>query len=203
LCNETAAFEYSKAAVSLLCVRLKMMQERIGLYIFKKRLAETIAWRSDRAVASNPAHGLRSSALRPPGLRMVARFRSEMHDVVQAVVDERAFWIHSRHKNLDLLSSGLANGRLLLCTSAADSTPDDQVMAASEGFYDDNHLPPWDTWLCYLGDKKRQYAVSWVPPQLLRLADIGVEEHSLKHMRWAEQEDTHFTRQLKTENLLH
>jgi hypothetical protein len=65
----------------------------------------------------------------------------------------------------------LAGGRLLFCTSATESIPYGHVSAASQGFYDEDDLPPWDTWLYYFEPDKEiigsgyqpEYLLSWVP----------------------------------------
>ena len=104
----------------------------------------------------------------------------------------------------------LAGGRLLFCTSATESIPDGHVSAASQGFYDEDDLPPWDTWLYYIEPDKEieglayqpEYLVSWVPRAWIDLAQIGVKEHFLDCMRWGEQTDIAFTRQLRYAGLL-
>jgi hypothetical protein len=187
------------------------MDSAIDIDVFKRRLSETVAWCFKRINPEEPAHCLRSIDLRPPGVLMCPRFNIEIHEIVQAVVDERAHWIHTWHKNFDKFPAGLAGGRLLICSSATESIPDGGVTELSKGFYDEDDMPPWDTWLCYLENDvhshlghiyQRQYLVSWVPPQFIELANIGVEGHFLDCMHWATQADTPFTRKLKTAGLL-
>jgi len=183
------------------------MESTIELDVFKKRLNETVAWCNKHIVPDDPARSLRSLDLRPPTLRLCPRLNIDLHDVVQAIADERAHWVTV----WNLKSSGVTNGRLLICTSATESIPDGAVTEESKGFYDDDDMPPWDTWLCYLYNEeilsnrklyRREYLVSWVPPEFIDLANIGVEMHFLGCMTWAKEEDTPFTRQLTTADLL-
>jgi hypothetical protein len=186
------------------------MESTISIECFKKRLAETIVWCSERTNPDDPAYSLRSNDLRPPGLRLCHNLKTELSEVVEPIVDQRAFWINNwRKNNLDLLV-GMA-GRLLICTSATESIPDGAVTELSKGFYDEDDMPPWDTWLCYLEEGsagegspsyRTQYLLSWVPAQFVELANIGVETHFMGCMRWALQESTVFTRQLESAGLL-
>lgn len=189
---------------------VRIMESTIELAIFKKRLSETIAWCNEHIVPEDPVGSLRTKGLRPPGLKLCHRFNIDLHDVVQAIADERAsslqYWLKTHS-----LPAGLANGHLLICTSAQESIPDGAVTELSKGFYDDDDMPPWDTWLCYLYDDeilsngkiyRCEYLVSWVPPEFIDLANIGVEKHFLDCMTWATDADTPFTRQLKAAGLL-
>lgn len=189
------------------------MNTTIKIDIFKKRLAETIAWCSKR-VKDEPTDKLRSSELRPPGWRLNHRLNLQLCDVVEAIVAERAYCVQNwadfrEHKTAE----GLAGGRLLFCTSATMSIPDGYVTQASNGFYDEDDMPPWDTWLCYWGterhyaagnDKRYQieYLVSWVPASLIELANVGVEKHFMDCMSWAAKENEPFSHQLRFADLM-
>jgi hypothetical protein len=185
---------------------------------FRIRLAETIAWCTQGNfnpdfVVHRPALSLRSLILRPPGLRISSRLGVELQRIVNAVAEERAYLVQAWSHKAVKPARDLAGGRLLLCTSATESIPDGYVSSASEGFYDDDDLPPWDTWLYYLESGKEapttlrpgyqpEYLLSWVPAVCVGLAKVGVEEHFLDCMRWATQVDIPLTRRLSEAGLL-
>ena len=64
----------------------------------------------------------------------------------------------------------LAGGRLLLFVPA-ETLDDGAARYSSKGFFDVHNSPPWDTWIGFID----QHVVSWVPPQLIELANAGVE----------------------------
>ena len=60
-------------------------------------------------------------------------------------------------------------GRLLLF-APQDSLSDGAATVASEGFFDTDNVPAWDTWR-YFDD---QTLVSWVPHQLISKVQSGI-----------------------------
>ena len=54
--------------------------------------------------------------------------------------------------------------------------------AETEGFFDDEDLPPWDTWVAF--DLRSGRLVSWVPDALVDLADKGVKVHFADAYAW-------------------
>ncbi|MGE0871284.1 MAG: hypothetical protein AB7P03_22175 [Kofleriaceae bacterium] len=86
-------------------------------------------------------------------------------------------------------------GRLLvyfpdvnLCCGAAEHE--------SHGFFDVENTPPWDTWIALGVDHNvtktspyRVYLVSWVPTELVELADAGIQANPEGCIRWLEDVD--------------
>jgi len=180
------------------------MDATIDISIFQKRLAQTIAWCSSRVVVTEPATCLRSLDLRPPGTWIASRLNYKWDEIVTAIAEERERRLHYP----GALSIGLAKGRLLICSSITEAIPDGGPTEESLGFIDDDELPPWDTWLCYLEDDtpdsqyRHSYLVSWVPPEFIDLTQAASEVHFLDCLRWADTENTTFTRQLRAAGLL-
>jgi hypothetical protein len=52
----------------------------------------------------------------------------------------------------------------------------------SFGFFDVDNVPPWDTWVTMFG----KYVVSWVPPQLFRLVQEGLDVNPERCIVWAD-----------------
>jgi hypothetical protein len=111
-----------------------------------------------------------------------------------------------------LASSGwrkcLPAGRLLLFDPIA-SLSGGGTEAASEGFFDDANIPPWDTWVYYLKDDTvagdalfSTVLLSWVPDPFVRVADKGIRANPEGCLSWARDVLTGFTRALKEWDLL-
>ncbi len=179
------------------------MDSTIDINLFQKRLAQTIAWCSSRVGRGEIATSLRSHSLRPPGWGVASQLNLPWDKIVTAIAEERGSRLRS-----DELATDITEGRLLISTSIIDSVADGASEVESEGFLDGEDLPPWDTWLCYLpGDPSdteypNGYLVSWVPPEFIELVQLGIEVNCVDCLRWAEDEDTAFTRQLRSAGLL-
>ncbi len=176
----------------------------IDLPHFQLRLTQTIAWCSSRINPEEPATCLRSFDLRPPGSWLLSRLDLSWEYIVNAVAQERGQWLH----NFGELPIGLQSGRLLMATSITDGTEDGATEVETQGFFDIEDLPPWDTWLCYLpGDPsnpryRHGCLVSWVPCEFIEVVEAGMEADCMDCLRWADNEDTTFTRQLREAKIL-
>jgi hypothetical protein len=71
-------------------------------------------------------------------------------------------------------------GRLLLY-SPSENLACGAAEASSNGFFDVNNVPPWDIWVDFSEDT----LVSWVPPALLDVAQMGIYVNPEACIRWA------------------
>jgi hypothetical protein len=71
-------------------------------------------------------------------------------------------------------------GRLLLYTPS-ENLACGAAEASSNGFFDVNNIPPWDIWV----DFSEGTLVSWVPPALLDVAQMGIYVNPEACIRWA------------------
>jgi hypothetical protein len=104
----------------------------------------------------------------------------------------------------------MSYGRLLLFDP--DGTLSDGAASeASNGFFDVDNVPPWDTWVWYAEDRDiskggwtmfASYLVAWVPPHALELVEAGIWVNPEECIRWAAAVDTSFTRRLRNAGLL-
>ena len=53
--------------------------------------------------------------------------------------------------------------------------------ASSNGFFDVNNVPPWDIWI----DFSEGTLVTWVPPSLFDVAQMGIYVNPEACIRWA------------------
>jgi uncharacterized protein (TIGR02996 family) len=188
-----------------------------ALALFRRRLAETVAWCRHRDV---PA--LRTPALEPTtplagfvGQGVHRAWSSPSIPERQAILNDLA---NRRAKLLradGVLSpapGGLAGGRLLLFNP--DTTLcDEAAVPESEGFFDEHNVPAWDTWVWYVEDSKPwvsgwamyewdSYLVAWVPGPVVALADAGIRVNPEECIQWASAVDIALTARLREAGLV-
>ena len=71
-------------------------------------------------------------------------------------------------------------GRLLLY-NPSENLACGAAEVSSNGFFDVNNVPPWDIWI----DFSEGTLVSWVPPALLDVAQMGIYVNPEECIRWA------------------
>lgn len=123
---------------------------------------------------------LRSPALRPfaqsldkPGADLVA--------IVDQVAEARSRSLRQSAWNSDLQRCDLCGGRLLVY-APQENLADGAAEYVSLGFFDVDNVPPWDTWIVMLG----KHLVCWVPPQLIPLAQEGLDVNPEQCILWAD-----------------
>ena len=87
--------------------------------------------------------------------------------------------------------ASIRGGRLLVYFPDADLS-DGAAEVDSRGFFDVHNVPPWDTWIA-LGEDERQpdisyqqYLIAWVPPELLAIAQAGIDVNPEECIVWLE-----------------
>jgi hypothetical protein len=93
------------------------------------------------------------------------------------------------------LPKDLGGGRLLvyfpdvnLCYGASEDE--------TNGFFDIDNVPAWDTWVAYFAVGNRHsngsYLISWIPPQLVELVSSGIYVNPEECIVWLEDADISF-----------
>lgn len=157
----------------------------------RERIVEAVAWAdaelSKAAVINVPMEQLlRGDA--SPQLRSVAldpaAFGAETLNrhgniptylAVEKLVQQRSKLIRSQTGNIGI------QGRGLLFTPQ-DSLSDGAATVHSEGFFDVDNVPAWDTWVYFDG----RTLLSWVPPQLISKVQSGIDVNPEGCIRWAD-----------------
>jgi hypothetical protein len=125
-------------------------------------------------------HQLRSEALRPFA-QSLAQSGANHTTIVEQVTKARFQILRNPGSYSESTSSGPLGGRLLLF-APQDNLSDGAAEYASMGFFDLDNVPPWDTWIAMFG----KYLVSWVPPQLIRLVQEGLDVNPEQCILWAD-----------------
>lgn len=130
-----------------------------------------------------PSRQLRSRALDPAvfGAGSFRRKRENIptQEAVETLVSRRTELLQSHEGSSPL--TNVQPGKLLLFTPQ-DSLSDGAAKAASDGFFDVDNVPAWDTWLYF----DCHSLLSWVPPQLISKVQSGIDVNPESCIRWAE-----------------
>jgi hypothetical protein len=99
-------------------------------------------------------------------------------------------------RGTDSSSMDGARGALIYFEPAL-SMYDGAAMMGSGGFFDVENFPPADTWIAYVsksesGKTNSGFLLSWVPEELVDLADAGVRVEPSGSLRWADEETDGF-----------
>src|SRR4051794_3476968 len=149
---------------------------------FERRLGEAIAWCEGRADAEEPRTSLRDPGLVPHVLQTTTRSATVHH-----VVSVRSYWLQTRdgRKPRMIGSHGDLGGGRLLVYFPDEELNDGAAEAESKGFFDAHDAPPWDTWIGLFDDgRDSECLVSWVPPELVAIAQAGIAVNPVECIRW-------------------
>ena len=118
---------------------------------------------------------------------------SDFHRHVDPLAFDRTMLLREAGLLPDSAASELAGGRLLLyCRD--DNLADGAAELESDGFFDIDNVPTWDTWLCdYTAPPDahgRQHClVAWIPRSHIDLADRGISVNPEECVVWADGTD--------------
>jgi hypothetical protein len=157
---------------------------------FLSRLAETVQWCSARVNPDDPSGCLRSEGLRP------AENIQDWSATVEGVCIRRKCLLTLR----PVQRPDLTSGRLLLF-DPGQNLSDAATMAESNGFFNADNEPPWDTWIAYVQEQPQRrdrwthldsYLVCWIPPAFLDLVDRAIAVNPEECLLWADTANTPF-----------
>jgi hypothetical protein len=161
-------------------------------------LAETIAWVTKHALATDAGRTTRSAALRPPwfppdggatdGVTLIQLLLTpgEPRRALDFIVAQRRAELAKGQVAVGPSDGDFAGGRIL-CTDFNS----DQCCAATDisgGFLDDEDIAGFDTWFHHLDTGEHGGVIAcWVPPHLLNHADRGVNVIPVQSAWWDDE----------------
>lgn len=103
-------------------------------------------------------------------------------------------------------ASGLSGGRLLFFDVRA-SRYDGAARRSSNGYFDAENLPPWDTWVVQVSEPSpishaSDYLVAWVPPSCIPRVSGAIEVNEEGCIAWLGSIRTPFVRRLRQAGLV-
>ena len=127
-------------------------------------------------------HELRSSQLKPglPADRYPSDF--DWFNAVGELVVTRSYVL--KREWSEKVSNYAKGGRILLYFPE-ENLADGAAQVSSGGFYDADNVPPWDVWVGYSNGA----LVSWVPPALIEVAQMGIDANPENCIRWFDQRE--------------
>jgi hypothetical protein len=169
---------------------------------FIERLTQAIVWCRDEGSIQQPRTSLRMCN------REKYDLASQHHQVFSVCLERSTRLSRSGRRNLSPVT-GLCGGRLL-AYFPGDNLFDGWAETVSEGFFDVNNIPPYDTWVWMVrnirtfeyedheqGEIEANYLVAWVPPDFIPLASRGVEANPERCILWLDTLDDEFVRSLR------
>lgn len=133
-------------------------------------------------------HQLRSLALKPSDSIGSIYCEERRQEIVDDVIARRSSLIQWRLANERVIIPGLLHGRILLYVPS-DNVSDGASRYASNGFFDPDDCPLWDSWLQY----RDRIFLSWVPEVLFPLAQAGIDANPVECIRWADRSSANTT----------
>jgi hypothetical protein len=125
-------------------------------------------------------HQLRTPILKPSiSIGGAICSEAELEDVVIGVVERRSTLLKLR-LSADRMRFGTAISGRLLHYDPRENVSDGASRYASNGFFDPNDAPPWDTWVDYSDGT----LTSWVPDLLVPLAQAGIDANVVDCIGW-------------------
>jgi hypothetical protein len=162
--------------------RAYMERNRLWNRILRRNYTETRQWRQGtdlyrQADLSSiaPLEGqLRTPSLRPSSSLSEVRAAADRDDIVRSVVTRRSVLVSAQAQSSDVRA-----GKLLLYVPE-ENLADGAARYASNGLFDGDNVPPWDTWVAF----SQGTLLSWVPPLLIGLAQSGIDVNPEGCIRW-------------------
>jgi len=116
----------------------------------------------------------------------------------------RGEWLKQQRIKPLTKDRNLRQGRLL-CYFPDANLADGAAEVASEGFFDINNIPPWDTWIGLYRSNVRDvsyqaYLISSVPELFLAQAGSGVDVNPEGCIMWLHDTDTPIGNLLRSEH---
>lgn len=176
-----------------------------GEQLFWQRVAETREWCALHLSTDDLKGSLRSLELGTPSLTFswapswnVRRSASERKKLrededsrlawVDSLSDRRAKMLVDAGRPLGPVSENIPTQQFIVYLPGTNLA-DGAAAMVSNGYFDDDNIPPWDTWLmyspAYSGEAK---LISWVPPELTECVDYAMRCNAEECLYWATAE---------------
>jgi hypothetical protein len=151
---------------------------------FAQRLSETQRWCSMPG-RLDPRTSLRSHQLMPWILH------SDPFTIVSFIARQRRHRLDDRDGGGPYRDAAPSRDGQLLVHYPGLNLVDGAAEEMSEGFFDMWNLPPWDTWIAFGSQPTTardrcltDFLISWVPAQLVELADRGIDANPEQCIAW-------------------
>jgi hypothetical protein len=154
-------------------------------------ISETAIWCDSVADKTSPHKSLRSLPMQ------AMAFRQSRYNYIYDVHKLRYSYLYSRNKLPKAFPKSLIQEGQLLVFFPDMNLADGAASVQTDGYFEGDNLPPWDTWIDYFeepifeGEDRsvRKYLVAWVPPVFVEQVQEGIRVNPEKCIQWLE--DSH------------
>jgi hypothetical protein len=169
------------------------------------RLAETIDWCLPLANPLFPRTSLRGDSLKPTFAYNESEYQfysSSFERIFNMGIlqDTRSRLLDG--ENIPLGSHKDLQGGKLLAYFPDESVIDGASEVASKGFFDAMEVPPWDTWVGFFREYKREFIVSYVPMGFIEFAQAGIDVNCVECIQWLEDTQTNLAKDLLNKGII-
>ena len=166
--------------------RAFLQRDRLWNRILRRNYTKTRLWRRGMALYRQADLGslaplmleLRDTAVRPSASLAEARTEQAREEIVRSVVVTRSDLLDGQGLFYD------ANVGRLLVYAPDENLADGAAQHTSQGFFDGDNVPPWDTWVTF----SHGILVSWVPPKFVGIAQSGIDVNPEYCIWWMDSE---------------
>lgn len=169
---------------------------RLTLKEIERLLSPCLHWCSDLVDRKLPGLDV-SKALRSQQLESLAKrvfpdschttFSNELEMQFERFLRKRETLSQSKHLPAETVVDELKRGRSLLLTDWEASLFDGALTPDTDGFMDDDAMPPWDTWCALVKTKESVGEVcllSWVPCWMSDKIDVAIQIDAAESLSW-------------------
>jgi hypothetical protein len=158
-------------------------------------LRKCLRWQAYQRAQTHPAINIPADVFRSSSLAVAARrvFPKSCHTLQSPlVIDEFSRFIDERENLCDgtscdsaVLEAELFRSRALLITDWSRSLFDGSAASETDGFIDEDSMPPWDCWLDLMElDGGSASLLSWVPLIVASKVDVAIVADAGRCMSW-------------------
>jgi hypothetical protein len=199
------------------------MQTNLLPDVFGRRVKDAETWVNMNMSSVYLMNKLRSPELAPPDWKSLRNVSSEisnhtastyeMQTIVEGVVALRTnLLMQKQNQNTQQIVAPITGGLLFYIPD--ETTSDGYSAELTNGYFDDDDCPAWDTWIAYVGPETRwnrrtgygwygsSALIAWVPPNLIALADDAVAGNITDCISWVDEIVSNTADQIKQLNLL-
>lgn len=173
------------------CLRMNPSENE---YDFIASLHDAMRWSVRMLNGTTDVTRLRSSELASSHPGIDDSYGQSM-SAINSLVDARSRLLGA-HKMIDL-----PNERLLCCDFAASEASGASELA-SDGYFNEFDLPPWDTWVAWVTDFKpahehNGFILAFVPPSFNECVQLGIDANPVNCVFWLDAPDAYTMNRLK------
>lgn len=161
---------------------------------FFASLNDAKTWCDQRLRGTSDYSRLRTSEL-AASHRGIPEPYGQSYASINALVDTRSRLLNTQ------IASNHTSERLLCCDVAASEAPGASSLA-SNGYINEFDLPPWDTWVAWMGyhkpaQKDNGFILAFVPPSCKNMVQSGIDANPVECLFWLDAAHRYYRKRFR------